>query len=1346
MRRRLTATVALAGLCFAPLLVATPAGAEPTPVPVATNESEPAAPTGEEGAVAPAGEENPEAEAERMLLEENFDEGAANRWVTHTAGASTIEFRDSRAWVKGGGPENRLLSRSDLLAHDLTMDVDFYIHEGHTNAALKFGFFGDSQGASRFQLNIDGPHSLVRLEKVTNGQTERLAEQREVAFPANTAGPAHRVQIQVRGETINVLREGKSIITATDASIGAARDGRVLVASQYPKQDYSVDRIRVTTPEKEQTGTYSVTTKTRTDGKDDTDPATAGGTLSANRSSGNHGDEVSLTVTTNPGYVFEGYDSYLAESGNSTDGLLTIKDDKFTLNDKTGSVIIVAKFKTAPVDPGTIFLDRFNGEMNDHGLYTFSSPDAARIEGGALVVDPKDAVASVLLDASKWEGVKNYAIEMDAKKANATRGTIQIGFRLANSSDCYVLALNGERALIRRLASDGTNVELASVLYTFDQTYRRLVIDVSDNTVSVSDQRGPIVSYTNTDSNNDKAHWSSWPPGLGIWALTPGAPVTIDNLQVTRATETLTVTTEVYCDGELDADFKCGSLDVEKYLVTAGGELKFTPIVKGGYALEKVTVNGQEVTDGTYQTQVDASGELKLKAYFVTAPHTARTLYVDSVNGDDSRSGDSPETARRSLPKEDEVFGPGDAILLRRGSEFRGEAAHLKFSGSGSAEAPIRVGTYGEGARPVLAGEGAVTDVVETYNQENLVIEGLEITNQDPGYEASFGLNTSNNRTKQLRAVRIKAKDFGVVHNITLQDLYIHHVNGNIAVKWNGGIFFDAGGSVEDGALRGVPTKYDNVLITKNRIEKVDRSGIKLVGSTWANQSLENSPSTPLNWYPSTNVVVRDNVIRYCGGDGITVRDTEGALVEGNLVHDSRYQDTGYNAGVWPFQATNTVVQHNEVAFTHGVQDGQGLDTDHVSSYSVMQYNYSHDNEGGFMLIMNGFPHTAPTIRYNISQNDADKTFEFARGTAAGTMIYNNTIHSDSVLVGPRSGVLDLANSKAGTGNREVFISNNIFSYPQGQTFYVGEADTMKTKAKLYNNAYIGGIAVPAEEENALTGDMKLPGLGTAPKDSAQRSTPVTGLTKAEAFAGYVPADDSPLVNAGKSVEEIIAHFGGTNTDRRTLTPTAIHEQAKAGHSIDFVAGKYLPEVAGVDYTVDFLGNPLPDATAEKPGALAKAWRTVTSWFRSSTADEGTPATGEGDAGLTVGAVQVGPVPAPSPDPTMDPTPAPQPTPDPTDRPILPPVPQPTVSPDPSVPAVPVDPSGPETPSKPGTPGEPGTAAMPTAPGSSVEAPSNASLPVTGMSGLAGLVALMAGLTATGTYLISRSRTVDERS
>ncbi len=186
------------------------------------------------------------------------------------------------------------------------------------------------------------------------------------------------------------------------------------------------------------------------------------------------------------------------------------------------------------------------------------------------------------------------------------------------------------------------------------------------------------------------------------------------------------------------------------------------------------------------------------------------------------------------------------------------------------------------------------------------------------------------------------------------------------------------------------------------------------------------------------------------------------------------------------------MIQYNEAYDTHSVQDGQGLDCDHASSNSVMQYNYSHNNEGGFMLIMGGYPHTGATIRYNISQNDRDKAFEFAQGCPNGTMIYQNTIYSDRTI--PK-GVFYLSNTGAGLGVNEIYAFNNVFQYPEGQVFYGESGDTAKLKdhLKLYNNAYIGGMEAPAGDSKAIKADaagMKAP--GTAPGIN-QTQQPVTG-------------------------------------------------------------------------------------------------------------------------------------------------------------------------------------------------------------------------------------------------------------
>ena len=55
-----------------------------------------------------------------------------------------------------------------------------------------------------------------------------------------------------------------------------------------------------------------------------------------------------------------------------------------------------------------------------------------------------------------------------------------------------------------------------------------------------------------------------------------------------------------------------------------------------------------------------------------------RYFYVDSINGDDSCSGFTPEEAWRSLEKVNElIFQPGDHIRFRRGGEWHGMLKYM---------------------------------------------------------------------------------------------------------------------------------------------------------------------------------------------------------------------------------------------------------------------------------------------------------------------------------------------------------------------------------------------------------------------------------------------------------------------------------------------------------------------------------------------------------------------------------------------------------------------------------------------------------------------------------------------
>lgn len=903
-----------------------------------------------------------------------------------------------------------------------------------------------------------------------------------------------------------------------------------------------------------------VVLETYTDGK--LDEEHIGGTLTADKLSGHSGEWVTLTVKANHGYVFQRYDT-------NTDNLVTIDNNRFQLNEKFPTVVVKAYFTTREPGKDEVFFDDFGSEPGA------ALPEGVHISNGELVVDiPEGQGSNFYEPAIDWSQVsaqEGYRISVDVRRVTQTPGTMQITFRGGEqSTQRYVVVINSQGSLMLRKI-DGENVPLKKAAFQLTEQYAHIEVVVVKNEVRVSANGQELVAYT--EQNN----WGGMTPKVQLWNMTQGASMGFDNLLVEKICEKKPIEVVTIYNGQEDSEHRAGTAVSDVAEAKEGDTVTLQTIPKAGYRFKEYQVEGMEslsIVDNKFVMPAGEFEKLRVNAVFEDdTVREAKTFYVDSEGGNDQSAGTSEKEAWRTLGriKEHNLFVPGDRILLKCGSVFRGE--QLAFQGMGSAEQPIEISSYGEGELPRLEGNGEVENVISLYNQQYIHINRLEITNLDQKYNQNFELNGSNNQEKALRAINVSIRDFGTASDIRIEDCYIHDINGNIKSKWNGGIFFDVKANIQNGTLTGVPSKYDQILISGCTFERVDRSGIKLISSQWCNQWEKNDPGVPVNWYPSTNVVVRDNYMEKIGGDGITVRDTDGALIEHNLVRDCRYQNTGYNVGIWPFEAANTVLQYNEAYETHGTTDGQGLDCDHASSNSVMQYNYSHNNEGGFMLIMGGYPHTGATVRYNISQNDRDKTFEFAQGCPKGTMIYNNTIYSDQLL---ERGVFFLSNTGAGQGVNDTFAFNNVFHYPEGQKFYGGETQNLTTYMKLYNNAYTGGIEAFEGDDNPLKAeDAGLTAPGTGPEVNESK-TAVTGSSGA--LDGYKLEDTSVLIDKGITVDEAWKHFGGTElVDGRGMSPRNLFEQAKNGNSIDYVMGNNFPQINGVGYDKDFFGNSLAD-------------------------------------------------------------------------------------------------------------------------------------------------------------------------
>lgn len=1126
----------------------------------------------------------------RVLAGDDFENGGG-AWTTKLANSTSfVKFEGGKATIVGSGPCNRMAYQSKIEAKNMLIQFDLITNKENTQANSKFVFKAkDKTEDDRLQIRFNHVQGGIFLERIAKEGGWSKEHTYTDYITTDGKEKTYGVDILVQEDNVKVYINKELVLNETHPDVKSMAESWFAVEGQFPHQDFSIDNFKISTNEAGVGNQCTVTLKTATNG-DEAD--SSGGTVTANALVGYSGDLIAMTVKPAHGYVLDKFTSYKTADGTSTDGLMPINNNSFTLDaTKFGDVTVVAHFKTREPGRFELFYDDFAAGALDTKYVAKGDASGIVQADGALTISGGTNSNFLLLNQNIFEGKlkaeDGYRISVDVTRTAGT-GTLQLMFCGSNNAiaDRHVLGLNGTIAFIKPFAGGTGQTNLTQSGYTIGASKVRMVLEVQGSVITCYADGKEILKYASQDN------WKNQPPAVGLINMTPAAPVQFDNLLVERIPPmtALSVKSMLREGGTLreDTTGAAGTLALNSYSAAEGDEIFLTPLAKAGYRLAECYVEGSDpkvsITDHSYTVPAGAVGSRCIVAVFEPAGlGIAKDCYIDSAGGNDSNPGTQAAPWKSFAPLKNPglVLAPGSHIYLKRGSVFTGQ--QFTFNGMGTKEKPITVDAYGDGELPRLAGGGAVGeagsdsegDVVYLYNQEYITIRNLEITNLSPEYNSEFTLNASNNKKLALRAIHVVAKDFGTVSGIRIQDCYIHDINGNIDVKWNGGIFLNANADVEGGKPVGVPTKYDDVLIEGCTFINVDRSAVKLVGSGWCGQWEGTGKDNP-TWYPSTNVVVRNNYLEKIGGDGITVRDTQGALVEHNLAKDCRYQNTGYNVAIWPFQASGTVIQYNEAYNTHSITDGQGLDCDHASSYSLMQYNYSHNNEGGFMLIMGGYPHTAVTVRYNISQNDYDKAFEFAQGIPRGVMIYNNTIYSKDKLA---KGIFHLSNTGVGLGVNDFYLFNNLFCYPAEQTtYYSGEIDNIKKAIHLYNNAYVGGMQPPAEEKKALTiADTAsvLVNAGSAPEANGTK-IPRTGASGA--LDGYRLKDGSALIDTGVTMEEALTQFGlvGEVADGRSQSPRNLYEAAKAAAgktSLNYVMGNHFPVVEGVRYDLDFFGS-----------------------------------------------------------------------------------------------------------------------------------------------------------------------------
>ncbi|WP_162053289.1 right-handed parallel beta-helix repeat-containing protein [Pontibacter pamirensis] len=500
----------------------------------------------------------------------------------------------------------------------------------------------------------------------------------------------------------------------------------------------------------------------------------------------------------------------------------------------------------------------------------------------------------------------------------------------------------------------------------------------------------------------------------------------------------------------------------------------------------------------------------------------AATFYV-SLSGNDTYSGNNKSQPWASITKVNStIFSPGDSVLFEGGKTFVGSIVFGEKVG-GTASEPIVFSSYGEGKATISSGDNVGFSVQNSagFKIQNIVIKGSGRTsNESNGIEFFTDLPSSS----RLEYISINGVD---ISGYSDKGIYIG--------SWNGA------------------QGYYGVSITNSSIHDNGEAGIV----TYAEAKLGHQ-----NMYVGHNKIFNITGIKgrdIHTGNGIVIGDVDGVLIEYCEVYNngefSDARDTG-PAGVWAYKCNDVLIQYNEAHHnkTGGTKDGGGFDIDGGVTNAVMQYNYSHDNDGAGFLVSQyrgAPPLKNVTIRYNISENDGRKNsyagiLFWSSGSSGGIQdveVYNNTVY-----LTPSSG-WPSAIRLFGELYRQVRIRNNVFQTTpgtvktvtntadnadilfQGNSYWnAGEDLNIEwEKNKRYTSleAWRAATGPAAKRQETLNGSPV--GYFVDPQlNDPGKGVTISDPTKLFTLSGYELQETSPLIDKGLDLSALFGIKTGT--------------------------------------------------------------------------------------------------------------------------------------------------------------------------------------------------------------------------
>lgn len=417
---------------------------------------------------------------------------------------------------------------------------------------------------------------------------------------------------------------------------------------------------------------------------------------------------------------------------------------------------------------------------------------------------------------------------------------------------------------------------------------------------------------------------------------------------------------------------------------------------------------------------------------FISCCASAKTYYVNSRYGNDNNSGTSESKAWKTLNKvTQEVFYPGDKILLKRNEIFKG---CLILHGSGTTDNSIELSAYGVGKMPVIyAGKNEYA--IKIMNEQGWKIENIETSG---GEKAGIFIGCT--------------KDSVNLSHFRIIDCYVHNVGNDSVYTYDystvtGGIVVANGMMVKDKEYLFNHATFNDVVMDGCTVKYIKRWTCFSISCGYANKGDSN--------------YIRNCTAAYSVSDGIRMNGVRNSYIDNCVMYKCGAWPKKHNwggLGAWFFGADNCTIQFCEASHIESPrQDGGAFDIDYWQTNSTVQYCYGHDCHGYGVSVFGADP-TTPTVnslvRYNIFSNNARDTgyayqgdiyvFTWNKGLLNGVKIYNNTSYWNPSAKAPAF------NDDADfTGNNPNLFENNII-YSDSSWLVYRKNNGLKCDYNLY--------------------------------------------------------------------------------------------------------------------------------------------------------------------------------------------------------------------------------------------------------------------------------------------------------